>query len=461
MQSRTGVYSFIAFSLLVGISLFVITPRCYADPDMLLPGDYHRFEEKFPPFNELEDLDLKDRSLAYIKEHGICSRREILPDMPNNCEVYFREEYIPHDDPRIVHGQGLLCWAGFRRQDPISQYLWFDQVIEEAGRELCPLTDAELDRVADYCAGDGSTKEELCLMDALHHSVEALELVPSPSGKVTNYVCRHHATCLSLLVDGETAQANAGIPFLQHLLGLDGGRKAVEGHVWVERVLYGGFQKVYMDSLKRVHVRCGVGIDVAGAVERSKRWRNHEFPPDVNGDFIVDEEDIRLILELGMPSNEEEAEGAFHSKLTQDHPSNAPYFNVNGDNRISPMDAVMVSKAMNKPSIPVEMNSIVKSEIHQDVNSICLNVGTTNSSNDINQDGRVDQSDLRLYLSTLSLPIGDVNFDGVFDSSDIVLLFNEGQYEVPYQSTTTYTNGDFNCDGKFDSNDFVYLFAVR
>lgn len=54
--------------------------------------------------------------------------------------------------------------------------------------------------------------------------------------------------------------------------------------------------------------------------------------------------------------------------------------------------------------------------------------------------------------------IGDVNDDGVFDSSDLVSVFIAGEYEDPIARNSTFATGDWNGDGEFNSSDLVLAF---
>lgn len=54
--------------------------------------------------------------------------------------------------------------------------------------------------------------------------------------------------------------------------------------------------------------------------------------------------------------------------------------------------------------------------------------------------------------------IGDVNGDGLFDSSDLVLIFQAGRYEDPDSPQVTFEEGDWNGDGRFDSSDLILAF---
>ena len=55
-------------------------------------------------------------------------------------------------------------------------------------------------------------------------------------------------------------------------------------------------------------------------------------------------------------------------------------------------------------------------------------------------------------------PLGDVNDDGVFDSSDLVALFQAGEYEDDLAGNSTFEEGDWNGDGDADSADLVFAF---
>lgn len=56
--------------------------------------------------------------------------------------------------------------------------------------------------------------------------------------------------------------------------------------------------------------------------------------------------------------------------------------------------------------------------------------------------------------------IGDVNGDDRFDSSDLVLVFQGGEYEDNLSTNSTYQTGDWNGDGEFDSSDLVKAFQA-
>ena len=54
--------------------------------------------------------------------------------------------------------------------------------------------------------------------------------------------------------------------------------------------------------------------------------------------------------------------------------------------------------------------------------------------------------------------IGDANLDGVFDSSDLVLIFQNGHYEKHQAGIATWAEGDWNGDQRFTTSDLVLAF---
>jgi len=53
---------------------------------------------------------------------------------------------------------------------------------------------------------------------------------------------------------------------------------------------------------------------------------------------------------------------------------------------------------------------------------------------------------------------GDSNGDGIFDSKDLVLVLQIGEYEDGIAGNSTFEEGDWNRDGDFNTRDFVYVF---
>ena len=56
--------------------------------------------------------------------------------------------------------------------------------------------------------------------------------------------------------------------------------------------------------------------------------------------------------------------------------------------------------------------------------------------------------------------VGDVNGDGIFNSTDLVIVFQSGHYEDGIRDKSGNTEGDWNGDGEFDSSDLVLAFQL-
>jgi hypothetical protein len=56
--------------------------------------------------------------------------------------------------------------------------------------------------------------------------------------------------------------------------------------------------------------------------------------------------------------------------------------------------------------------------------------------------------------------IGDANLDGVFDSSDFILVLQAGEYEDSIPGNSVWADGDWNRDGEFTSRDLVVAFQL-
>ncbi len=53
---------------------------------------------------------------------------------------------------------------------------------------------------------------------------------------------------------------------------------------------------------------------------------------------------------------------------------------------------------------------------------------------------------------------GDANRDGIFNSSDLVHVFQIGEYEDDIAGNSTFESGDWNGDGDFTTRDLVLAF---
>ena len=104
-----------------------------------------------------------------------------------------------------------------------------------------------------------------------------------------------------------------------------------------------------------------------------------------------------------------------------------------------------------------------------DLLSAAIAFGHHPISFDLTEDGLVDLDDQNTWLVTagainlpsgMPYPLGDANLDGWFTSSDLVQVFQRGEYEDGVEGNSTWSDGDWNADGDFDSSDMVMVFQT-
>lgn len=88
-----------------------------------------------------------------------------------------------------------------------------------------------------------------------------------------------------------------------------------------------------------------------------------------------------------------------------------------------------------------------------------LRVNSIDLLYDVDGDFNVSKTDWDKLVQDARLIAGDANLDGLFDSSDMVLLFQSGQYEDSIVRNASWRTGDFTGDLEFDSNDLIVAFA--
>ncbi|MCA9151505.1 MAG: hypothetical protein KDA92_19465, partial [Planctomycetales bacterium] len=80
---------------------------------------------------------------------------------------------------------------------------------------------------------------------------------------------------------------------------------------------------------------------------------------------------------------------------------------------------------------------------------------------DLTNDGVVDTADRDLMVFDLmKTTYGDANFDGVFNSSDLIVVFQAGQYEDGLPVNSMWATGDWDMDGEFSTSDLVTAFQT-
>ena len=94
-----------------------------------------------------------------------------------------------------------------------------------------------------------------------------------------------------------------------------------------------------------------------------------------------------------------------------------------------------------------------------DIDTACDLVESNDPSVDFNGDGVTNLNDITFYVEDLlGTTAGDVNLDGVFNSTDLVAVFGSGEYEDGIAGNSTWADGDWDCDSEFGTGDLVLAF---
>ena len=94
-----------------------------------------------------------------------------------------------------------------------------------------------------------------------------------------------------------------------------------------------------------------------------------------------------------------------------------------------------------------------------DIDRLCRAIHEDDTNFDLNDDELIDINDLTYFVrQRLGTTIGDANLDGLFDSSDLVLVFQAAQYEDDLVGNSIWSTGDWNCDKEFSTADLVFAF---
>lgn len=99
-------------------------------------------------------------------------------------------------------------------------------------------------------------------------------------------------------------------------------------------------------------------------------------------------------------------------------------------------------------------------DIH-DINAMCVAIRSSdaNQVTDINGDGSINADDLYfLVVEIMGTTPGDSNLDGIFNSKDLVAIFQSGTFEDNISGNSSWADGDWNCDGDFTTTDLVVAF---
>ena len=114
-------------------------------------------------------------------------------------------------------------------------------------------------------------------------------------------------------------------------------------------------------------------------------------------------------------------------------------------------------------TIEVHIPIYVTDEKPQDIDTLSqlIQQNEYEPTYDFDSDNDVDRDDLRFYVTeVLHTNFGDATLDGVFNSSDLVAVFQKGRYEDSRTDDVTWAEGDWNADGRFNSSDLVRAFQA-
>ena len=77
-------------------------------------------------------------------------------------------------------------------------------------------------------------------------------------------------------------------------------------------------------------------------------------------------------------------------------------------------------------------------------------------SYDLDRNGEIDAADRLIWVEDVKGTFfGDANFDGEFNSSDLIDVFQAAEYEDDLEVNSTWATGDWNGDLEFTTTDFV------
>ncbi len=94
-----------------------------------------------------------------------------------------------------------------------------------------------------------------------------------------------------------------------------------------------------------------------------------------------------------------------------------------------------------------------------DIDLLSAGVRQADPRFDLNKDGNLDDADRQLLLlGILNTSVGDSNLDGVFNSTDFLLVFTAGEYEDQVAGNSGWAEGDWDGDGDFTTKDLLTAF---
>ncbi len=94
-----------------------------------------------------------------------------------------------------------------------------------------------------------------------------------------------------------------------------------------------------------------------------------------------------------------------------------------------------------------------------DLLSAAVRSGDMSAQFDLNGDGAVSTDDREVWVKQLRKTwFGDANLDSVFDTTDLVTVFQAGEFEDAIAGNSTWSTGDFDGDADFGTSDLLKAF---
>ncbi len=249
-------------------------------------------------------------------------------------------------------------------------------------------------------------------------------------------------------------------------LNVSGGR--VEG--------YGSFRPILANSGSEVTISGGtiVGPSIfigggavanisGGTIESPIQTMNQSEVNLFGSSFRLDGAEIQG-LELGVPfsvtARDVSLTGTWGDGSPFDFELNSTF--IFGQDWFAPTALLTVTLVMPnlQPTGDFDGNGVLDAS---DIDSLsaALRTSADDLRYDLNNDGQVNQQDHDEWVHNATLAntyFGDATLDGEFDSSDLTLVFQAGEYEDHVALNSTWAEGDWNASGDFDSEDLVAAF---
>ncbi len=73
----------------------------------------------------------------------------------------------------------------------------------------------------------------------------------------------------------------------------------------------------------------------------------------------------------------------------------------------------------------------------------------------VNGEGAMSEPPVAIACHAAHPVLGDANCDGLFDSSDLISMFQSNEFEDGIANNSQWPDGDFDGNGEFDSTDLV------